>query len=81
MRTTPGAGRSASVWVRADRGDKSVSPLAKTLQTKNTKKLYKRGSQISTASSSDSLESSNRNSLESPIELHEQACILVCLFI
>ena len=77
-RTTPGTGRSASVWVRADKGDKS-SPFSKTLQGKvANKKLYKRESQISTASSSDSLDSSNRNSLESPIELHEKACIFIC---
>ena len=79
-RTTPGATRSASVWVRADKGDKS-SPVGKTFQSKvSNKKFYKRESQISTASSSDSLDSSNRNSLENPIELHEKACIVI-LFI
>ncbi|XP_060585551.1 dedicator of cytokinesis protein 1-like isoform X2 [Ruditapes philippinarum] len=63
--------RVQSVWVKADKGDKST-PM-KGLQTKVNKKLTnKRASQVSNASSSDSPDSSNRNSLEHPIELNEQ---------
>ncbi|XP_060597563.1 uncharacterized protein LOC132751427 [Ruditapes philippinarum] len=63
--------RVQSVWVKADKGDRST-PM-KGLQTKVNKKLTnKRASQVSNASSSDSPDSSNRNSLEHPIELNEQ---------
>ncbi|XP_053406382.1 dedicator of cytokinesis protein 1-like [Mercenaria mercenaria] len=63
--------RIQSVWVKAEKGDKST-PI-KGLQTKVNKKLTnKRASQVSNASSSDSPDSSNRNSLDNPIELNEQ---------
>jgi hypothetical protein len=66
--------RVQSVWVKADKGDRST-PM-KGLQTKVNKKLTnKRASQVSNASSSDSPDSSNRNSLEHPIELNEQVNI------
>ena len=76
---TPGksSNRSQSVWVRADKGDK-LTPT-KGAQSKVNRKVLKRASQISTASSSDSPDS-NRNSVENPIELNEQACIVVLVF-
>lgn len=68
------ANRTPSVFVRADRSN-SISPV-KPVKVGN---LFKRTSFAASDQSSEG-GSSNRNSLEQPIELTEQACnfCLVC---
>ncbi|KAL3864490.1 hypothetical protein ACJMK2_006169 [Sinanodonta woodiana] len=64
--------RVQSAVVKSDKGDKSPGST-KLLQQKVGNKRFKRSSQISLASNDSTPPESNRNSLENPIELNEQA--------